>query len=77
MTQPEEDDPLKDKYGDAPMVQSREVCSRPYTDIGVLDASWDAKEVGACMQAVSTLCLSMGDWSCKIGAIVYPDALMV
>ena len=45
MTQAEEDDPVKDKYGDAPMVQSREVASRPYTDIGTLDASCADKEV--------------------------------
>lgn len=45
MTQPDEDDPRKDKYGDSPMVQSREVASRPYTDVGQLDASWADKEV--------------------------------
>lgn len=45
MTQPEEGDPLKDKYGDAPMVQSSKVASRPYTDIGQIDASWAGKEV--------------------------------
>jgi hypothetical protein len=43
--QPDEVDPLKDKYGDALMIQSREVVTKPYTDVGILDGSWAGKEV--------------------------------
>lgn len=36
MTQPEEDDPLKDKYGDYIMVQSAGQSGRTWTNVGAL-----------------------------------------
>lgn len=36
MTAPEEDDPLADKYGDAPRVQSVAVTGRVWTDVSAL-----------------------------------------
>lgn len=54
MTAPEEGDPLADKYGDSPLVQSAAVTGRVWTRVDALDASFKDKEVGrrwllACM----------------------------
>lgn len=66
MTQPDADDPCKDKYGDAAMVQSREVCTRPYTDIGKLDASWADKEVCVCVAVLLCVDASIANGLARI-----------
>ena len=44
-TQPDPDDPLKDKYGDSPMVQSRERTGKVWTELVKLDRSLVGQEV--------------------------------
>jgi hypothetical protein len=46
MTQPEPDDPLADKYGDAQLVASQAVSGRTWTRVDQLDESFKDKEVG-------------------------------
>jgi aspartyl-tRNA synthetase len=45
LTQPDPNDPLKDKYGDIPMVQSQEVSGRVWTDVSALAPDLKDKEV--------------------------------
>ena len=44
-TQAEEDDPLKDRYGDAQLVQSRQQTVRVWTGITACSPEEDGKEV--------------------------------
>jgi hypothetical protein len=46
MTQPEADDPLAHKYGDAQLVASQAVSGRTWTRVEQLDESFKDKEVG-------------------------------
>jgi hypothetical protein len=45
MTQPEPDDPLKDKYGDMQMVQSTSMCTKAFVKVHELDSSCKGQQV--------------------------------
>jgi aspartyl-tRNA synthetase len=45
MREADPDDPLKDNYGDAPMIQSKTLCTKEYTAIKDLDSSKVGQEV--------------------------------
>jgi len=44
-TQPDENDPLKDKYGDTQLIQSQNISKRKWTRVEVLDKSLENQQV--------------------------------
>lgn len=45
MREADPNDPLKDNYGDAPMIQSKVFCTKEYTSLKDLDASKEGQEI--------------------------------